>query len=105
MGTVPEKSILDALRGYSSESLKLPTPRLVKIYISSTKNGKWSWIAIEIQFGFVLNSLKLYSEIPLEFKEERRVLLEVIGPELQSIFDDRQIEVFCFAFENNDSID
>lgn len=40
MGTVPEKSILDALRGYSSESLKLPTPRLVKIYISSTKNGK-----------------------------------------------------------------
>lgn len=28
-----------------------------------------------------------------EFKEERRVLLEVIGPELQSIYDDRQIEV------------
>lgn len=28
-----------------------------------------------------------------EFKEERKVLLEVIGPELQSIYDDRQIEV------------
>lgn len=29
----------------------------------------------------------------IEFKEERKVLLEVIGPELQSIYDDRQIEV------------
>ena len=28
-----------------------------------------------------------------EFKEERRILLEVIGPELQSLYDDRQIEV------------
>lgn len=28
-----------------------------------------------------------------EFKEERKVLLEVIGPELQSIYDDKQIEV------------
>lgn len=35
-----------------------------------------------------------------EFREERRILLEVIGPELQSIYDDRQIEVissfYCF---------
>lgn len=31
-----------------------------------------------------------------EFKEERRILLEVIGPELQSIYDDRQIEVTDF---------
>jgi hypothetical protein len=29
----------------------------------------------------------------LEFREERKVLLEVIGPELQSIYDDKQIEV------------
>lgn len=29
----------------------------------------------------------------IEFREERRILLEVIGPELQSIYDDRQIEV------------
>lgn len=29
----------------------------------------------------------------IEFKEERRLLLEVIGPELQSFYDDRQIEV------------
>lgn len=28
-----------------------------------------------------------------EFKEERRILLEVIGPELQALYDDRQIEV------------
>lgn len=32
-----------------------------------------------------------------EFKEERKVLLEVIGPELQSIYDDRQIEVGSFS--------
>lgn len=31
-----------------------------------------------------------------EFKEERRILLEVIGPELQSLYDDRQIEVRIF---------
>lgn len=31
-----------------------------------------------------------------EFKAERRILLEVIGPELQSIYDDRQIEVKIF---------
>lgn len=30
-----------------------------------------------------------------DFQEERRTLLEVIGPELQSIYDDRQIEVSC----------
>lgn len=28
-----------------------------------------------------------------EFKEERKILLEIIGPELQTVFDDRQIEV------------
>lgn len=36
--------------------------------------------------------------IHTEFKEERRILLEVIGPELQSIYDDRQIEVTDFHF-------
>lgn len=35
-----------------------------------------------------------------EFKEERRILLEVIGPELQSIYDDRQIEVTHFHILN-----
>lgn len=34
----------------------------------------------------------------IEFREERRILLEVIGPELQSIYDDRQIEVNFFRF-------
>lgn len=36
----------------------------------------------------------------VEFKEERKVLLEVIGPELQSIYDDRQIEV-CVKYKFN----
>lgn len=40
MGTAPDQSVLEALRGYAIESLKHPTPRLVKIYISSTKQGK-----------------------------------------------------------------
>lgn len=40
MGTAPDQSILDALRGYAIESSKNPKPRLVKIYISSTKHGK-----------------------------------------------------------------
>lgn len=40
MAIVPDQSILDALRGYAIESTKQPIPRLVKIYISSTKNGK-----------------------------------------------------------------
>lgn len=43
MATAPDQSILEALRGYVVESTKqprTPTPRLVKIYISSTKQGK-----------------------------------------------------------------
>lgn len=40
MAIVPDQSILDALRGYAIENLKQPIPRLVKIYISSTKHGK-----------------------------------------------------------------
>lgn len=28
-----------------------------------------------------------------DFKEERRMLLEVVGPELQTLYDDRQIEI------------
>lgn len=42
MAIVPDQSILDALRGYAIESTKQPIPRLVKIYISSAKNGKYS---------------------------------------------------------------
>lgn len=40
MGTVPDQSIFEALRGNTVECLKHPTPRLVKIYISSTKQGE-----------------------------------------------------------------
>ena len=91
MATAPDQSILDALRGYAIESMtKNPKPRLVKIYISSTKHGKWreerrSCLETLMSFYWIFHHL--------EFKEERKVLLEVIGPELQSIFDDRQIEV------------
>lgn len=46
-------------------------------------------VSTEIYLSFV--SLHVISFI--EFKEERKVLLEVIGPELQAIYDDRQIEV------------
>lgn len=90
MGTATyDQSILEALRGYAGESSKNPKPRLVKIYISSTKHGKgmWNWVV-----GNFKKHL-LYFFDTSEFKEERKVLLEVVGPELQSIYDDRQIEV------------
>ncbi|XP_026669016.1 NACHT domain- and WD repeat-containing protein 1-like, partial [Ceratina calcarata] len=44
----------------------LPAPRLIKIFIAGERN---------------------------EFSEERKQLLEVVGPELQSIYDDMGIEV------------
>lgn len=44
---------------------------------------------------FLLSLSQNKNTIKIEFKEERKVLLEVIGPELQSIYDDRQIEVGC----------
>lgn len=34
-----------------------------------------------------------FLHIFVEFCQERRMLLELVGPELQSIYDDRQIEV------------
>lgn len=34
-----------------------------------------------------------YYHFEIDFREERKVLLELIGPELQSMYDDRQIEV------------
>lgn len=40
MAVVPDQSILDALRGFPVESSKQPTPRLIKIYISSDKHGE-----------------------------------------------------------------
>ena len=39
--TLPEQAVLNALRGHNSENAKQPTPRLIKIYVSSTKNGKF----------------------------------------------------------------
>ncbi|XP_067632448.1 protein qui-1 isoform X2 [Eurosta solidaginis] len=61
-----EEGVLSALRGITSKNTRLPKPLLIKIYVSSLKE---------------------------EFCQERRMLLELVGPELQSIYDDRQIEI------------
>ncbi|XP_038117714.1 uncharacterized protein LOC6033549 isoform X2 [Culex quinquefasciatus] len=66
MAAAVEEAVFNALRGHHNEKTKLPTPRIIKIYVASLKE---------------------------DFKEERRQLLEVIGPDLQSVYDDRQIEV------------
>lgn len=61
-----DESVLNALRGVTSAQTRLPKPLLIKIYVASLKQ---------------------------EFNQERRMLLELVGPELQSLYDDRQIEV------------
>ncbi|ETN64158.1 hypothetical protein AND_004106 [Anopheles darlingi] len=66
MAATIEDAVFNALRGHHNEQTKLPSPRIIKIYVASLRD---------------------------DFKEERRVLLEVIGPDLQSLYDDRQIEV------------
>ncbi|XP_055839533.1 protein qui-1 isoform X2 [Episyrphus balteatus] len=66
MAVPVEEGILSALRGVTTESTRLPQPLLIKVYVSSLKD---------------------------EFIEERRMLLELVGPELQSMYDDRQIEI------------
>ncbi|XP_053677511.1 protein qui-1 [Anopheles nili] len=66
MAAAIEEAVFNALRGHHNEHTKLPSPRIIKIYVASLKD---------------------------DFKEERRLLLEVIGPDLQSLYDDRQLEV------------
>lgn len=44
--TLPEQAVLNALRGHNSENAKQPSPRLVKIYVSSTKNGKFENVCL-----------------------------------------------------------
>ncbi|EDW02743.1 uncharacterized protein LOC6560627 isoform X2 [Drosophila grimshawi] len=61
-----DESILNALRGVTSAHTRLPKPLLIKIYVASLKQ---------------------------EFNQERRMLLELVGPELQMLYDDRQIEL------------
>nr|XP_036226005.1 NACHT domain- and WD repeat-containing protein 1 isoform X1 [Bactrocera oleae]XP_036226006.1 NACHT domain- and WD repeat-containing protein 1 isoform X1 [Bactrocera oleae] len=61
-----DEGVLSALRGIASKNTRLPKPLLIKVYVSSLKE---------------------------EFCQERRMLLELVGPELQSIYDDRQIEI------------
>ncbi|XP_019876166.2 protein qui-1 [Aethina tumida] len=59
-----DETILEILQGHKTS--KWPTARLVKIFIASTKP---------------------------DFIEERRYLLEFVGPELQAVFEEHQIEV------------
>ncbi|XP_037948244.1 NACHT and WD repeat domain-containing protein 2-like isoform X2 [Teleopsis dalmanni] len=61
-----DEGVLNALRGMDNRNTRLPKPLLIKVYISSLKE---------------------------EFCQERRMLLELVGPELQSLYDDRQIEI------------
>ncbi|XP_037299409.1 uncharacterized protein LOC115450836 [Manduca sexta] len=64
--SAPEPLVLQALQGHTQQSDKWPGPRAVKIYVASVYN---------------------------EFREERRQILEMVGPELQSTYDDRYIEI------------
>ncbi|XP_041450211.1 uncharacterized protein LOC111078619 isoform X3 [Drosophila obscura] len=61
-----DESVLNALKGVTSKQTRLPKPLLIKIYVASLKQ---------------------------EFNQERRMLLELVGPELQGLYDDRQIEL------------
>ncbi|CAH2266800.1 jg7983 [Pararge aegeria aegeria] len=63
--SAPEPLVLQALQGFTEQSDKWPGPRVVKIYVASVYN---------------------------DFREERRQVLELVGPELQSTYDDRHIE-------------
>ncbi|KNC26192.1 hypothetical protein FF38_13062, partial [Lucilia cuprina] len=61
-----DEGVLNALKGVTSQNTRLPKPLIIKVYVSSLKQ---------------------------EFCQERRMLLELVGPELQSLYDDRQIEI------------
>lgn len=39
MAVTADEVVLSALRGHRTENIKLPTPRLIKIYVSSLKKG------------------------------------------------------------------
>ncbi|GLV38693.1 uncharacterized protein CBL_05692 [Carabus blaptoides fortunei] len=59
-----DDTILEIEQGH--RTARWPTARLVKIFIASTRT---------------------------DFAEERRQLLEIVGPELQTLYDEQQIEV------------
>lgn len=41
MAAAVEEAVFNALRGHHNEKTKLPTPRIIKIYVASLKEGKW----------------------------------------------------------------
>ncbi|XP_048484798.1 protein qui-1 [Plutella xylostella] len=64
--SAPEPAVLEALRGGGGGAAAWPGPRTAKIYVASVYN---------------------------DFREERRQILELVGPELQATYDDRYIEI------------
>lgn len=70
--------------------------------ITTTKKLFSFLLSLSFSFSSTLHLMvghpcsRIVHRINIGFKEERRNLLEVIGPELQSIYDDRQIEVTDF---------
>lgn len=44
MAVTVEKSLLMALGGHLTENTKLPSPRIIKIYVASCKEGKYNFI-------------------------------------------------------------
>ncbi|KAJ2938260.1 hypothetical protein O0L34_g17601 [Tuta absoluta] len=64
--SAPEPGVLRALQGYTDQSDKWPGPRAVKVYVASVFN---------------------------DFREERRQILEMVGPELHATYEDRCIEI------------
>ncbi|XP_063361352.1 protein qui-1 [Cydia amplana] len=64
--SAPEPAVLQALQGHTQNCDKWPGPRACKIYVASVYN---------------------------DFREERRQILEMVGPELQATYDDRYIEI------------
>ncbi|XP_068081226.1 protein qui-1 [Anabrus simplex] len=72
-----EEIIQEVLQGHLT-SPKWPTPRLVKIFIASTRS---------------------------DFEEERRQLLEVVGPDLQSQYDNIGLEVELVDMHYGSAVD
>lgn len=72
----------------------------------------WKMVGISIRINAIITQIPshnydfhsyLYVFPISDFQNERRTLLEVVGPELQSVYDDRQIEVSIVLLEMENS--
>ncbi|KOB67002.1 Uncharacterized protein OBRU01_20742 [Operophtera brumata] len=89
-------TVLQVPRGYTQQSDKWPGPRAVKIFVASVFN------VLQVLHGYTQQSdnwpgpraVKIFvASVFNDFREERRHILELVGPELQSTYDDRHIEI------------